>query len=490
MNVKIVKASDVKADFALVGVYEEDDKRVAPGLKTFGLEANDHAVFQLGHEASSFAFGKMHSFPADGRGLLMIGLGKRDALTQEKMGTLLKSAVAHVKGMGFKSLATTLAADSNMDAEDAVRGLTSGAVIGELAFTHYKSEQPEDKIGEFTVQIVVDGKQATKLRKVSKDAAIMGAAVNEARLLANTPGNIATPAFLADAAKASGKANGFKVTVKGRSQLRKEKFGALCGVAQGSANEEKLIIMDYNPAGAKKTLAVVGKGVTFDSGGISIKPGAGMWDMKYDKCGACNTIALMGALKDLGVKHRVIGVVGAVENMPSGDAQRPGDIVTARDGTTIEVLNTDAEGRLVLADAISYTRDKFDPSWIVDMATLTGACDFAVGSTYVGAMSKNDELVQSFIAASRKVGDKAWQLPQGEEFDEANKGTYADLQNISLTNKAGTAIGGSFVSHFAKDTPFVHLDIASKAWTPGVDYFAKGPTGAGTRIVLQRILDE
>jgi leucyl aminopeptidase len=323
-------------------------------------------------------------------------------------------------------------------------------------------------------------------------AARTAEAVNQARLLANTPANIATPAYLAEEAKRHGKKHGFTVTVLTRKELRAKGYNAICAVGQGSANEERLVVMDYPGSGAKrgrKTLCVVGKGVCFDSGGISLKPGDKMWEMKYDKSGACNTIALMAALKDLGVRHRVVGIVPLVENMPGPTAQRPGDIITAKDGTTIEVLNTDAEGRLILADAIAHART-YDPAWIVDMATLTGACDVALGPTYVAVMSNDDRFARRLVEDAAAAGDKAWHLPQGEEYDEANKGTYADLQNISLTIRAGTSIGGSFLKHFAKQTTWAHLDIASKAWTAGMDYYAKGPTGAGLRIVLQRILDE
>jgi leucyl aminopeptidase len=391
--------------------------------------------------------------------------------------------------------------------------LTQGAVIGSLDFDQWKSkpseykpadtrkselksEPPRPAVKLARLEILAPSKSRAACVKAVERAHALALAVNDARLMANTPANVANPAWLAEQARSRAAAGGYKLTVLGRDELRKDGYGALCGVAQGSVNEEKLIIMDYTPAGARgagrgsrKTLAVVGKGVCFDSGGISLKPGDKMWEMKYDKCGACNTIALMASLKALGVKHRVIGVVPAVENLPSATAQRPGDIVTAKDGTTIEVLNTDAEGRLILADAIAHTRT-FEPDWIIDMATLTGACDVAVGPTYVAAMGNDERFAQSLVDASRVAGDKAWLLPQGEEYDEANKGAYADLQNISLTNRAGTCIGGSFIKHFAKDTTWGHLDIASKAWTAGVDYFAKGPTGAGLRIVAQRILDE
>ncbi|HET6398930.1 MAG TPA: leucyl aminopeptidase, partial [Candidatus Thermoplasmatota archaeon] len=412
------------------------------------------------------------------------------------IGTLANIAARAAAGVGCRTAATTLATDTNKDPA-AAQAVVHGIVIGGLDFDQWKSKKEEkakEEKGERkpparleSVQVVVP--PGAMARAVER-AAIVAEAVNDARLLANTPANVATPGWMAKQAAERGKQHGFKVTILGRKELRAAGYGALCGVAQGSDNEEQLVVMDYNPKGAKKTLAVIGKGVCFDSGGISLKPGDKMWDMKYDKAGACNTIALMATLKRLGVKHRVVGITPLVENMPSGTAQRPGDIVTAKDGTTIEVLNTDAEGRLILADAITHARENYAPDWIIDMATLTGACDIAVGPTYVAVMANDDAFAKRIVEDSLECGDKAWQLPQGDEYDEANKGTYADLQNISLTVRAGTCIGGSFLKHFAKDTKWAHLDIASKAWSNGMDYYAKGPTGAGLRIVLQRILKE
>lgn len=481
-----------KTDAFIVGV---DKDRRARGLKALGIE-DPAAQRVLGDKAVTLGPKTTRTLPVADGWLVLVGMGDPRKLTQEKLGALVNAGARAAAGAGAKRAVTTLLLD--VAAKPAwAQAVAHGAVLGALEFDQYKSkkadaEEKEEKgkndnrLEELQV-LLPKGQNA--LRRAVEDAAVVAEAVNDARLLANVPANIATPTWLAEEAKARGRKHGFKVAVKGREQLRKEGYNALCGVAQGSLNEECLITMDYHPAGAKKTLVVVGKGVCFDSGGISLKPGQGMWDMKYDKCGACNVIGLMTTLKRLRVKHRVVGIVPAVENMPSGTAQRPGDIVTAKDGTTIEVLNTDAEGRLILADAIAHGRT-FEPTWMCDMATLTGACDIAVGPTYVAAMGNDERLLRSFVDASLRAGDKAWPLPQGEEYDEANKGTYADLQNISTTNKAGTCIGGSFVAHFAKDTPFVHLDIASKAWTGGADYFKKGPTGAGLRIVLQRILDE
>lgn len=494
MKLSCVTPKQAKADAIVVGVISKDDKRTAPGLARMGIK-HKAAEWLIDNQTTGLGLKSVKSVPTDDFALILVGLGDPKKLTQEKLGSAMNAALKHVKDLGFRSVATSLhidAAGEALDETAAVQAMVHGAIIGDLSFDQWhKKPAAKDakrpKAGIDSLQLVAD--KPAGIRKVASAAAVVAEAVNDARLLANTPANIATPKWMAAEAKKRGSKFGFSVSVKGRAQLRKEKFGALCGVAQGSDNEEQLVIMDYNPPGAKKTLVVVGKGVCFDSGGISLKPGAGMWDMKYDKCGACNTIALMTTLKALGVKHRVIGITPCVENMPSGAAQRPGDIITAKDGTTIEVLNTDAEGRLILADAITVGTT-YKPHWMVDMATLTGACDAAVGSTYVAVMSKDDDFAQSLVAASRKAGDKAWQLPQGEEFDEANKGTYADMQNISLTIKAGASIGGSFVGHFAKDVKFGHLDIASKAWTGGSDYYAKGPTGAGLRIVLQRILDE
>jgi leucyl aminopeptidase len=507
MEVVPVSAAQAKAIAFIVGV---DKDRKAPGLKLFGLEKDANVAELLANKDIALPFKAVRSLPSTKGWILLVGTGDAKLLTQEKVGTLTNIGCRAAAGLGQTRAVTTLAIDCAKVA-GAAQAIAHGAIIGSLDFDQWKSkpkeykaadtkardlktEEPKPAVKLATLEVVLPaGSSGNAARKALERAAIAAEAVNDSRLLSNTPANVATPEWLANEAAARGKKHGFKVSVKGRAELRKEGFNALCGVAQGSVNEEKLITMDYTPPGwnAKKgkTLVVVGKGVCFDSGGISIKPGDKMWEMKYDKVGACNTIALMGTLKALGVKHRVVGIVPAVENLPSGTAQRPGDIVVAKDGTTIEVLNTDAEGRLILADAFAHART-FEPTWMIDMATLTGAADYAVGPTYVAVMANDDAFARRIVADSLAAGDKAWQLPQGEEFDEANKGAYADLQNISLTIRAGTSIGGSFLKHFAKDTKWAHLDIASKAWTAGSDYYAKGPTAAGLRIVLQRILDE
>ena len=502
MQVQGVTAGPVKAQAYVVGV---DAKRKAPGLRTLGLDRDPTVKALVDNKDIPLPFKTIRPVPTPSGWLLLVGLGEPAKLTQEKVGSLVNLGARAAAGLGCTTAATTLATDCRLTPAAALQAVAHGAVIGSLDFDQYKSKkepseetkgkagkvgaEPKPKVALRSLQVLLPAGPAAGHQRTLARAVRIAQAVNEARLLSNMPANVATPEYLANEARKLGKMQGFSVAVKLRDELRKEGFNAICAVGQGSANEERLIVMDYHPKGAKKTFAVVGKGVCFDSGGISLKPGDKMWEMKYDKCGACNTLALMSALKDLGVKHRVIGIVPAVENMPGPTAQRPGDIITAKDGTTIEVLNTDAEGRLILADAIAHART-FDPDWIIDMATLTGACDVAVGPTYVAVMSNQDAFARRLVDDAMTAGDKAWHLPQGEEYDEANKGTYADLANISLTIRAGASIGGSFLKHFAKDSKWAHLDIASKSWTSGMDYFAKGPTGAGLRIVLQRILSE
>ncbi|MCA1819291.1 MAG: hypothetical protein LC620_04445, partial [Halobacteriales archaeon] len=361
----LTQAKPMPGAACVVGV---DGKRRAPGLKALGLAAETAVLGLLANRAIPIPFKTIRPVPTATGWVLLVGMGDPRRLTQEKVGTLANLGARAAAGLGCATAWITLASDCRLPAAVALQAVVQGAVIGSLDFDQYKSkkEEVEEVRGK-------SGKVAAEpTPKVKQRAAAVAAAVNDARLLSNVPANIATPAYLAAEAQRRGREQGFTVTVKSRAELRKEGFNAICAVGQGSANEERLIVMDYRPKGAKKTLAVVGKGVCFDSGGISLKPGDKMWEMKYDKCGACNTIALMASLKGLGVRHRVVGVVPAVENMPGPTAQRPGDIITAKDGTTIEVLNTDAEGRLILADAIAHART-YEPDWIIDMATLTGA---------------------------------------------------------------------------------------------------------------------
>ena len=309
------------------------------------------------------------------------------------------------------------------------------------------------------------------------------------RDLVSEPANVIYPKTLAAKAKELKKL-GVDVKVLGEKEMAKLGMGALLGVGQGSARESQLVIMEYKGAKNKKEapVAFVGKGVTFDTGGISIKPAGGMEDMKWDMGGSGVVIGLMHALAARGAKVNAVGVVGLVENMPSSTAQRPGDVVTSMSGQTIEVLNTDAEGRLVLADALHYTNTKFKPKFMVDLATLTGAIIVALGSSKAGLFSNNDTLAAQIEDAADATAEEVWRLPVGDFYDEQINSDIADMQNIGADREAGSITAAQFLQRFVGDTPWAHLDIAGVAWRKkGTETSAKGATGWGVRILNELV---
>ncbi len=314
-----------------------------------------------------------------------------------------------------------------------------------------------------------------------------GAAVCFARDLGNKAGNLLTPRKLAAEAK---KLAGGKIRFKAfdEKQMAEKKMGAILAVSQGSREPARMIFLDYNPGNAKKTICVVGKGLTFDAGGISLKPGAGMWDMRYDMCGSAAVLGLFHAIKSGACKpkHRIIGVVPTSENLPGGEAIKPGDIVRACDGTTIEIQNTDAEGRLILCDALAYSKKTFKPDAIVDLATLTGAVIIALGHEIAAAEGNNDKWVQEAVAAGESSGDHCWQLPLWEVHRDQMKSKFADLKNINQgrAEGGGSISGAAFLSYFVGETPWVHLDIAGTAWNQKPrGYYRGGATGFGVRLL-------
>ncbi|HEU5398622.1 MAG TPA: leucyl aminopeptidase, partial [Gammaproteobacteria bacterium] len=295
-----------------------------------------------------------------------------------------------------------------------------------------------------------------------------------------------TPSYLADEAKRLAKSGKLKVTVLEPAQMKKLGMGALLAVARGSRQPPKLIVMEYHggPKGQKPRV-LVGKGITFDTGGISIKPAAAMDEMKFDMCGAASVFGTLKAVMALGLKMNVVGIVPTCENMPGGDASRPGDIVTTLSGQTVEILNTDAEGRLILCDALSYA-ERFKPETIVDMATLTGACVIALGNVVSGLFGNNERLVQSLKQAGEKADDRAWQLPLYDEYQEGLKSNFADFANVA-GREGGAITAASFLARFTKNMTWAHLDIAGTAWKGGGE---KGATGRPVPLLVQYLLDQ
>jgi leucyl aminopeptidase len=306
-----------------------------------------------------------------------------------------------------------------------------------------------------------------------------------ARTLGNHPGNVLTPTRLAEEARALARRRKLRCTVLERKDMEKLGLGLLLGVAQGSRQTPKLIVLEYRPRGARGTLAFVGKGITFDSGGISLKPGASMDEMKFDMCGAAAVLGAMDAIAQLSPKVNVIGIAPATENLPDGQATKPGDIHKSYSGKHVEILNTDAEGRLVLADALAYGIEKYKPDAVVDLATLTGACVVALGHYASGAVSNHDAFQQRVVEAGKRSGDIIWPLPNFPEYEEGLKGKYGDLQNVAGRD-GGAITGGLFLKNFVGDVPWVHVDIAGTAWgVKSVGHIPnEGATGVGVALLI------
>ncbi|HUJ96253.1 MAG TPA: leucyl aminopeptidase [Terriglobales bacterium] len=416
------------------------------------------------------------------RRLLLIGGGHVRKFTASDLRKLAGAAVRTLKSKSLRSLAF-LAPEKEVPADEAVAAIVEGAFIGNFDSNTYQSDRKDQKIDSLT--IIARGDQAA-LQKAVNEARIRGESQNFVRQLVNEPSNRMTPTILADHAKKMSQEVGLKCEVYGADKIKELKMGAFWGVAQGSDEPPALIVMRYEPAGApeKPVLGLVGKGITFDTGGISIKPADGMEKMKYDMAGGATMIGVMRGIALLKPKIKVIGIVCATENMPSGKAQKPGDIQTAMSGKTIEIINTDAEGRLVLADGLSYAR-QLGCTHLVDAATLTGAVVVALGYANAGIFANDDAMYERFAKALSKEGEKMWRLPLDDEYKEQIKSNIADIMNTG-GRWGGAITAAMFLKEFAEETPWIHLDIAGTAWMEDQKpWIAKGPSGIAVRSLIE-----
>jgi leucyl aminopeptidase len=416
--------------------------------------------------------------------LVVIGGGKRDKFSAVEARRVAGTLARTLKAKGVRTIALLLEKPGEYAA-----AVAEGALLGGWEASKYKSDPKKDdqQVDSFTL-VVPDGDLAA-LRAALDRGRIVAESQNLARDLVNEPANKLTPGVLADAASRMAAEMGLECEVLDEKAMTALGMGSLLGVAQGSSNPPFLIVLKYRPAAVRGTdhLALIGKGVTFDTGGISIKPSDGMEKMKYDMAGAGAVIGAMRALAQLKPAIPVTGYIPTVENMLNGNAQRPGDIVTALSGKTIEVLNTDAEGRLILADAITYA-NRNGATHMVDAATLTGAIGIALGHYNMGAFTNDEAFLARFLTASRAAGEKTWQLPMDEEYKDYLKSAFADLPNIG-GRYGGSITAAWFLREFADPTPWIHLDIASTAWLDeGKSWLSKGPTGVAVRSFVELAL--
>ncbi len=421
------------------------------------------------------------------RRILIAGAGKREKLEITSFWKLIAAAARMLKGKGAKSLAVAL--EAGFDSPDYVSTVAQAVIEGCWEPDRLKTSADKDgsrSVDELTV--CVGGSAAHEA--ALKAGQIVGEAANLSRDISVEPPNVLTPMALADRARAMAKANGLSCEVLDTDRMKQLGMGALLGVAQGSIEPGALIILEYKPAKATSDakLALIGKGVTFDTGGISIKPSEGMEKMKYDMCGAAAVIGAMQAIAQLKPSVSVFGIVPTVENMPGGKAQRPGDILTSYSGKTIEILNTDAEGRLILADAITYAK-QLGCTHLVDAATLTGAIVVALGHGPSGVFTNNDDLLGRWMSAAKSAGEKMWHMPADDDYRELLKTVYADIGNVG--GRAGGASSAAvFLKEFVGDTPWIHVDIAGTAWLDDPKpYMAKGPTAIPLGTFVRLALD-
>jgi len=459
------------------------------------VETGDTAVRQAAAEviASGEVSGKMfetslvhHPVKLKAKRLLLLGGGKAKDFTSSDLRKLAGAAARFLKPKGLRSFAF-LPPEGNLNPEDAVKAIVEGAFVGNFDPDTYKSDRKDQTIESLTV--VAQGDQA-RLQKAMEEARIIAESQNFTRDLVNEPSNRMTPTVLADRACKMAQEVGLKCEVYGADKIKELKMGAFWGVAQGSDEPPALIVLRYEPAGvpANPVLGLVGKGITFDTGGISIKPADGMEKMKYDMAGGAAMIGAMRGIALLKPKVKVIAVICATENMPSGKAQKPGDIQIAMSGKSIEIINTDAEGRLVLADGLYYAR-QLGCTHLVDAATLTGAVVIALGYVNAGVFANNDALYQRFSHALEKAGEKFWRLPLDEEYKDNIRSNIADIVN-SGGRWGGAVNAAMFLKEFAEDTPWLHLDIAGTAWMEDQKpWIAKGPSGIAVRSLVELARD-
>ncbi|MBX6368322.1 MAG: leucyl aminopeptidase [Rhodospirillales bacterium] len=490
MKIAFAEPSMPKTGAAVVGVFE--GRKLSPSAERLDKEtggaigrAIEASRFQ-GKKDEVLALLAPPNLPLSR--IVLAGLGKAEGVDARRVQDIGGTLVSHLNGAGEKEAAVLLDDLDGLEPGEAAVNLGYGALLRSYRFDKYKTkEKPEKKPSLARFTVMSQGAAAAKRLWPKLEAT--AEAIKFTRDLVSEPANVIYPETLAEQARTL-EGYGVKVEILDERKMKRLGMNALLGVGQGSAHPPRLVVMEWKGSERGKPIAFVGKGVTFDTGGISIKPSEGMWDMKWDMAGAGVVIGLMRALAARKAKVHAVGVVGLVENMPSGAAQRPGDIVTSMSGQTIEVLNTDAEGRLVLADALWYCQDRFKPRFMIDLATLTGAIIVALGHEHAGLFANNDELADRIVAAGRSVGELCWRLPLSEAYDREIDSDAADVKNISGGRAASSITAAQFLQRFVNDVPWAHIDIAGTAWSkkdsPTVP---KGATAFGVRL-LDRLVAE
>jgi leucyl aminopeptidase len=467
-----VNKEEKNFDLIVYGFFEKDFdeknilcKEIETLRKTKLFEAQKKSSFFLFHENTPY---------------LLVGLGKKSEVNPEDFRIAGGIIASHIQEKKIKSITLNFPLESKSYSEDLfISALTEGIFLGNYSFTKLKKEQDKNHLEK--INLISSHSSAKKLMKESW---IVSESVNFAKDLVNLPGNLLTPTELAKKAEKIAKENKLSCKILDEQEMKKENMNALLSVSKGSDEEAKFIILEHKPEEFDETIVFVGKGLTFDAGGISLKPAANMHEMKSDMAGSAAVLGTLQAVAQLELKIHVVGLIPSSENLINGQANKPGDVIKSRNGKTIEILNTDAEGRLLLADALSYA-EKYDPDAVIDIATLTGAVIIGLGHIATGLMGNNEALISELEQAGEETNEKVWELPLFDEYKEQLKSNVADLANIG-GRPAGSVTAGAFLSEFSEKYFWAHLDIAGTSWTDGKkQYLQKGASGVGVRLFIQ-----
>ncbi|WP_055665278.1 leucyl aminopeptidase [Desnuesiella massiliensis] len=489
MNFLVRTGQSIEADVLVYPIFMEDAlDNLSQDLKTVfeGLKSKERFKAELGQV---YLFSER--LQGEIKDIIFVGLGKKEELSAEKIRIALANVLKKGKELGIESIAVQAISSDKLCFKRTVKAMVEGMALANYKFDKYKTDRKEGKLKEIYILNVVEEK-VEKAEKAIKEAEALVEATLCARNLVNEPANVITPKELGKKAKAIGKEAGFEVEIFDEKEIEALGMKSFLEVAKGSDNAPRFIVMRYfgDEDNKNDILGLVGKGLTYDSGGYSIKPTDGMVTMKSDMGGAAAVIGAMKAIAETKLKANVVAVVAACENMISGKAYKPGDIISSMAGKTIEVLNTDAEGRLTLIDAVHYVIEKEKATKVIDVATLTGAVLIALGNTTTGVVTNNEEFYNDLQRASELSGEKFWQLPAFDEYKKLIKSDIADLKNIGGRH-AGTITAGLFIGEFVQKKPWLHLDIAGTAWADSdKDYITKGGTGAPVRTLYYLVKEK
>ena len=485
-KMRIKTQSSIKKTQLLCAFVLEDSNKII-GLPKFDTKISSSINQSLKDMRGKL--GKLTIIPISGKKqvqrILLAGIGKKENLTNDTVRFVSGKIAQKARELQLKEFSIITPPTFVCDSILSVSQIIEGSKMSLYKFEKFKTEKT-NKSPDLTIIV----SKSDKISKAVKVAEAVAEGAIFTKSIANLPPNECTPTTLANFAKDISKKSKMKCTIISQPELKKKGFGGITAVGKGSKNEPKLIVMEHNHGSkTQKPIVIVGKAVTFDTGGISLKPGQGMDEMKFDKCGGCTVSGIMKSVSELKLPINIVGIIPSVENMPGGEAYRPGDIIKLYNGKTAEILNTDAEGRLILADALAYGEKQYTPKAIIDFATLTGACIIALGNNVAAIVSNNEQLTKKITNSSKTTTEEIWELPLTQDYMDMIKSDVADIKNVGIGRAAGTITAAAFLKSAIKDTPWAHLDIAGVAWTQGAatkekPYNPKGATGFGVRLIL------